>query len=1113
MPLLVPKHAVGFPYSILRGCFCRRLPLLLAAVLLSTSATSAEEFTDHFESPALSKSWTPSRILTQGPGAQPKFQVSGGHLLWNYRKGNSHAQQQVLLRDRPLPLAGESVQVTLLPSIHEAEQTDFAGLALSRRGVQHRDRTGLLLFFYEPASRRLQLWQFRQGTEKPSQKISVSLKPQESESLVLRLTRLRQDLYRASWSQGSGRFHTMAVTAFGPLKAVGMYTGNARIPSGNRIAFDDFEISTAQGTEQLPEDDSPSTPDWTSPEAFMKTASPAAFPLPEITSRSRPGAYWWWPGSAVSKEDLTWNLKTYREAGWGNMGVIGIYGVQGEEDRAIPIFTKRWFEMFNHALAVADRLEMNLDLTPSSGWRLGGPHITEAHGEMAFDVKDGRIVARPLAAQVKRAGPGGKGRALNPYSISAVEYHFDWLEKRFEEGDGRFPRAFYYDSFENPGNWCPEFLPTFEKLRGYRLEDHAEALAGEAEKEYSRRVLCDYRETLSDLLLDCVEWIVHWADERGSGLRMQAHGAPANILDMYALAEIPETEVFGASKFAIPGFRRDPKWIRDDRQSDLVNRFASSAAHVAGRKLVISESFTWLRNHFHTSLSQIKAESDQLWLNGINDIYYHGICFTPEESTWPGWLFYASTQANARNSIFRDLPALNTYMTRCQSLLQEGKPHNDVLLYWPIYDLWMEPGKKEKRFSVHHPEWIEGTPCGRAGQWMQEHGYTFDFISDHRLQQVECNDHSKLFSGGNEYRTILIPEAENMKVETFEHLLELAEEGATILVWKHLPRSVPGWHEHETKTQRLKTLVGDLRFDAGGSAALGDGIVLRGDELGTLLSKAGIPRESSVDHKLQFIRRKNADSVTYFLVNHSSETIAENISPATKGESAAVFDPMTGRSGVVRRLPSSSRLEIPLKLRPGETRFVRVFHSDSSGGPIWKRFRDIQPSIPLTGTWQVDFLEGGPTIPESYQTEKPASWTHAPDEEAKRFAGAACYSMTLNLPSLEADRWVLDLGDVRESARVRVNGEPAGIAFAHPYRVEVTDSLRPGDNEICIEVTNLSANRIRDLDRRNIYWKKFHDINLVDHQYRTFDAGDWELEPSGLLGPVTLIPQKQMEAE
>ncbi len=94
-----------------------------------------------------------------------------------------------------------------------------------------------------------------------------------------------------------------------------------------------------------------------------------------------------------------------------------------------------------------------------------------------------------------------------------------------------------------------------------------------------------------------MEQIVQWAQQRGSGLRMQAHGAPANLLDMYAAASIPETEVFGASFFQIPGFRRDPTLVRPDQQSDLVNRFASSAAHVAGREVVISESFTWLRNH------------------------------------------------------------------------------------------------------------------------------------------------------------------------------------------------------------------------------------------------------------------------------------------------------------------------------------------------------------------------------------------------------------------------------------------------------------------------------------------------------------------------------------
>ena len=88
------------------------------------------------------------------------------------------------------------------------------------------------------------------------------------------------------------------------------------------------------------------------------------------------------------------------------------------------------------------------------------------------------------------------------------------------------------------------------------------------------------------------------------------------------------------------------------------------------------------------------------------------------DAAWPGWLFYASTQANARNSIFRDIPALNAYITRCQGVLQAGRPDQDVLLYWPVYDLWMSGGGREQRFSVHHPEWIEKTTCGEAGRWL-----------------------------------------------------------------------------------------------------------------------------------------------------------------------------------------------------------------------------------------------------------------------------------------------------------------------------------------------------------------------------------------------------------
>jgi len=365
------------------------------------------------------------------------------------------------------------------------------------------------------------------------------------------------------------------------------------------------------------------TPIWTPPDAYFRYGNPAPG-WPEVRPEARPGSYWWWPASAVNREDLTWNLETYQKAGWGNMGVIGIYGVKGEEKRSIPIFTPEWFAMFNHTVTEGKRLGMNIDLTPSSGWRLGGPHITKEHSERSFSVKNGRIEVTERTDKVKRAGPDGEGMCINPYSPAAVKFHFDWLADRFRDGKGLAPRAFYYDSFENSGNWAPELPDRFKQWRGYDLNDHASALGGTGDPEEVRRVMHDYQETLSDLLLECVRNIARWGEERGSGLRMQAHGAPANLLDMYAAASIPETEVFGANTFDIPGFRRDPLWSLDQPHSEMVHRFASSAAHVAGRNLVIAESFTWLRNHFHTALSHLKPEADRLLLCGVNDIYYHG---------------------------------------------------------------------------------------------------------------------------------------------------------------------------------------------------------------------------------------------------------------------------------------------------------------------------------------------------------------------------------------------------------------------------------------------------------------------------------------------------------
>jgi hypothetical protein len=134
--------------------------------------------------------------------------------------------------------------------------------------------------------------------------------------------------------------------------------------------------------------------------------------------------------------------------------------------------------------------------------------------------------------------------------------------------------------------------------------------------------------------------------------------------------------------------------------------------------------------------------------------------------------------------------------------------------------------------------------------------------------------------------------------------------------------------------------------------------------------------------------------------------------------------------------------------------------------------------------------------------------------EAKRFAGSAVYRLDFDMPAgafgpdgTAAQQWRLDLGKVAESARVRLNARDVTTLWCEPFAADVGRFLTPGNNVLEIEVTNVAANRIRDLDQRHVSWKSFYEINFVNINYRPFDASGWPLRPSGLLGPVTLAPR------
>ena len=825
----------------------------------------------------------------------------------------------------------------------------------------------------------------------------------------------------------------------------------------------------------------------------------SAWPF-EVRAEHRPGTYWWCPGSAFTKTDIDWNLEKFSEAGFGFVHLIPIYGAKGAEDRSLSYLSPEWMEMLDYTVRRAQSLGLFVDMTTGTGWCFGGPDLPEdgIDAVARYDAAKNEVALKP-AMKVKRAGPGGEGPMLNPFSPRAMTHYLDRFSAAFEKPGAALPRAQYHDSFEYRADWCAGLIDEFKKRRGYDLRDHLREFFDDTagpDPEPRARVKCDYRQTLAELHLEFIKTWAQWTRERGMVTRNQAHGSPANLLDVYAAADIPETEMFGAPEFPIPGFRRDPDMVRDGDSDPRICMLAASAAHVAhppGRQLVTSESCTWLREHWHGSLAQIKLELDLFFLAGVNQMLFHGSCYSPRDAAWPGWFFYASTKMDWRNSIWRDVPFLTDYIGRCQSVLQAGQPANDVLLYWPIHDLWMNPEGTTIQLSVHHHDWMAKQPVGEVAGALLEKGFAFDFVSDAMVAGLRFED-GKIIAPGGEYRALVVPACRHMPETTLEFLAELSEHGAPIIFEKAVPGDVPGLADLERRRTRLATARGRLE-KAGARVA---------DEITIGLSEAGVPRESMADAGLRFIRRREGDGYWYFIANHTAKDFDGWLRLAMPFAGVTRFDPMTGRSGRLVDENGKARLA----LAAGETAVLRTGSEEPREDP-WPRLEPAGEPVNVTGEWSVAFIDGGPELPAAHTTRELASWTEAADSRAQAFAGTARYSLRFTAPKAEdTDDWLLDLGDVRESARIRLNGKDAGALIALPFRTRVGEWLQPGENLLEIEVTNLTANRIRDLEKSGADWKIMKDANIVNVNYQKFEPAKWDLVPSGLLGPVKLVPMR-----
>jgi hypothetical protein len=701
---------------------------------------------------------------------------------------------------------------------------------------------------------------------------------------------------------------------------------------------------------------------------------------------------------------------------------------------------------------------------------------------------------------VERAAPGGEGNVIDHFSTAAIRRYLAPFDRAFAGGRGKGLRAFFNDSYEvddatGQADWTPALVDEFQRRRGYDLRRHLPALFGHDTEDRNARVLADYRETLSDLLLDTftTEWN-RWAHGRKTLTRNQAHGSPASLLDLYAASDIPETEGAEIHRF---------KW-------------ATSAAHVAGRRLVSAEAATWLGEHFRSTLADVRAAVDRFFTGGVNHIVYHGTTYSPPNDPWPGWLFYAAVEFTPQNAWWDDFGALNMYVTRVQSMLQRGTADHDVLLYFPLYDaLTVRQKALLTHFGGANPP-AQGTAFESAAATLQGRGFTYDFVSDRQLRQVRVERGGLVTSGGGRYRVVVVPAGKFMPLETLEHIVALARAGATVIAFNGWPADVSGLADLDARRASFKQLLAAVpsgAADARGvtDVRLGQGRVLQGADLATLLERAGVTRERMVDLGLQFARRLDSLGRVYFVSNQTENPIDGWVPLEIRIGAVTVFEPMHGARGNGRvRTAADGTLEVYLQIPPGGSLLLAT-----SSTPRAERYETYEPAgapQSIAGPWKVRFTTGGPALPAERTIDRLTSWTEFGGDEGQRFSGTAAYSASFAHPTVTAPAWRIDLGSVRESARVRLNGRDLGTWIGPSFAVTIDAAELSSDNALDVHVTNLSANRIADLDRRGVPWKKFYNVNFPARfpenrgEDGLFTAAGWKPLDSGLLGPVTLVP-------
>ncbi|MDR1153456.1 MAG: glycosyl hydrolase [Bacteroidales bacterium] len=746
----------------------------------------------------------------------------------------------------------------------------------------------------------------------------------------------------------------------------------------------------------------------------------------------------------------------------------------------------------------------------------------QADGSLEWDVPPGKYTVMRFGSRnngaVSRPAPlPGVGLECDKFDTVALNAHLDYFPGNLLKHIG-FTKAkpsgglrmLHMDSWEmGAQNWTQRFREEFASRRGYDPLPFYPVYAGKMveSREISERFLWDLRQTAQELVLENhAGHIKRYAHRRGLGLSIEPYDMnPTSDLELAAVADMPMCEFWGAG----------------GHNTSFSVMEGTSAAHITGQPVVPAEAFT-SRDRWEQHPASMKNRNDWAFASGINRLVYHTFQHQPLDDKYrPGMTMGPyGVQWNRHQTWWPMADAYHRYVSRSQFMLQQGRTVADILYLIP-------------EGAPHVFRAPASALDGELPELPDRKGYNFDACPTSLLYSATVKDDCIVFPGGATYRMMVLPDIETMTPQLLGKIKELIYSGATVVGVP--PKKSPSLVDYPACDEQLKKLVNEIwgGFDAPErqeSRTSGKGKIIWSADMRTnaenlypsysitanILSGMGIPEDFRTDAPVRYTHRTMDGCDIYFAASRSAENITAGCTFRISGKKPELWDPI---SGTVREMPEytagNGQVNLMIPFEPHQSYFIvfRKKGSPSSGG---KNFPGKKKVATLEAPWQVSFdpAWGGP---EKITFDRLTDWSQHPDQGIKYYSGTAVYRQQFDKPDTKAKRLILDLGNVKNMARVSLNGKELGVVWTAPWQVDITEAVKKKGNELKIEVVNLWANRLIGDEQlpcdgiEDGRWPEWL-LNGMPRTGGRYTFTTWRhytkdspLLESGLLGPVTIL--------